>query len=264
MFAAFDLREQPEGEVVVVNETDDGFAVFERVARGPSAPARRDRRPGLGGDDAQPRPDRRPRPAAHRLAPRQRAAAREDRRGARGDGPRDRDGRADDGRDVTPLVVPGVSMAELVEAVEHELRARRLALPVVRDAHLHRPRRRRLRLRRPATARRPDPGGHVGDVRLRRRRRRLLLRLRPHDLLRRAARRLPRGLRGHARRPGGRTRGRVRRHAGARGQRRLPRADRGGRPRRALPPPDGPRHRAWTSTSGRSSRPRTRRRSSPG
>jgi len=34
MFAAFDLREQPQGEVVVVNEIDDGFAAFERVARG--------------------------------------------------------------------------------------------------------------------------------------------------------------------------------------------------------------------------------------
>lgn len=34
MFAAFDLREEPEGELVVVNETDDGFAAFERVARG--------------------------------------------------------------------------------------------------------------------------------------------------------------------------------------------------------------------------------------
>src|SRR6202048_209479 len=33
MFAAFDLREHPEGEVVVVSETDDGRAVFERVAR---------------------------------------------------------------------------------------------------------------------------------------------------------------------------------------------------------------------------------------
>ena len=34
MFAAFDLREQPEGEVIVVNETDDGYAIFERTARG--------------------------------------------------------------------------------------------------------------------------------------------------------------------------------------------------------------------------------------
>src|SRR2546421_9984415 len=34
MFAAFDLRDDPDGEVVVVGETDDGPAVFERVARG--------------------------------------------------------------------------------------------------------------------------------------------------------------------------------------------------------------------------------------
>ena len=34
MFAAFDLREDPEGEIVIVNETDDGFEMFERVARG--------------------------------------------------------------------------------------------------------------------------------------------------------------------------------------------------------------------------------------
>jgi len=34
MFAAFDIREDPEGEIVVVNETDDGFGMFERVARG--------------------------------------------------------------------------------------------------------------------------------------------------------------------------------------------------------------------------------------
>src|SRR2546422_5521149 len=34
MFAAFDLHEQPEGEIVVVNETDDGFAAVERIAGG--------------------------------------------------------------------------------------------------------------------------------------------------------------------------------------------------------------------------------------
>jgi Xaa-Pro aminopeptidase len=34
MFAAFDLREQPQGELVVVNETDDGAVIFERVASG--------------------------------------------------------------------------------------------------------------------------------------------------------------------------------------------------------------------------------------
>src|SRR4029078_3252874 len=34
MVAAFDLKEEVEGEVVVVNETDDGQAIFERVVRG--------------------------------------------------------------------------------------------------------------------------------------------------------------------------------------------------------------------------------------
>jgi Xaa-Pro aminopeptidase len=34
MFATFDLRVEPEGEVIVVGENDDGFAIFERVARG--------------------------------------------------------------------------------------------------------------------------------------------------------------------------------------------------------------------------------------
>ena len=34
MVVAFDLEREPEGELVVVNETDDGASVFERVARG--------------------------------------------------------------------------------------------------------------------------------------------------------------------------------------------------------------------------------------
>src|SRR5438094_2924216 len=34
MCAAVDLRDDPDGEVVIVNETDDGPAVFERVAQG--------------------------------------------------------------------------------------------------------------------------------------------------------------------------------------------------------------------------------------
>src|SRR3954451_8141535 len=38
MFAAFDLREEPAGEVIVVNETDDGAAIFERVAKGIDGP----------------------------------------------------------------------------------------------------------------------------------------------------------------------------------------------------------------------------------
>ena len=58
---------------------------------------------------------------------------------------------------VTPLVVPGVTMLELAEAVEHELRARGLALPVVHDAHLHRARRRRLRQRHRDRAQRRSP-----------------------------------------------------------------------------------------------------------
>ena len=39
MVVAFDLPVRPEGELVVVNETDDGPAVFERVARGLGAEA---------------------------------------------------------------------------------------------------------------------------------------------------------------------------------------------------------------------------------
>jgi Xaa-Pro aminopeptidase len=34
MFAAFDLHEEPQGELVIVKETDDGFSTFERVAQG--------------------------------------------------------------------------------------------------------------------------------------------------------------------------------------------------------------------------------------
>src|SRR6476620_12124425 len=34
MVAAFDLPVSPDGEIVVVDENDDGFAIFERVAKG--------------------------------------------------------------------------------------------------------------------------------------------------------------------------------------------------------------------------------------
>jgi len=34
MFLAFDLRGSLDGEVTVVNETDEGLAIFERLARG--------------------------------------------------------------------------------------------------------------------------------------------------------------------------------------------------------------------------------------
>ena len=46
MVAAFDLPVTPDGEIVVVDENDDGFAIFERVAKGlgrPSAVAVGDR-----------------------------------------------------------------------------------------------------------------------------------------------------------------------------------------------------------------------------
>src|ERR1700722_17824012 len=39
MFVAFDLREDPEGEVVVVSETDDGPGIFERIVRGLGSPS---------------------------------------------------------------------------------------------------------------------------------------------------------------------------------------------------------------------------------
>ena len=148
MFAAFDLREEPEGEVIVVSETDDGPAIFERAAaRHGAGRHRRGRRQGLGRDGAPPRPRLRLRPAANGLAARQRAAARKDGGGARCDGPRDRDRRACDG---------GRSAAR--RAGRHDGRPRRgrraraprgrLTLPFVHDPHLHRPRRRRLRLRK--------------------------------------------------------------------------------------------------------------------
>src|SRR4029453_15838418 len=34
MVELFDLPVRPDGEIVVVNETDDGFSIFERVAKG--------------------------------------------------------------------------------------------------------------------------------------------------------------------------------------------------------------------------------------
>ena len=39
MVAAFDLPVTPDGEIVVVDENDDGFAIFERVAKGLGRPS---------------------------------------------------------------------------------------------------------------------------------------------------------------------------------------------------------------------------------
>jgi Xaa-Pro aminopeptidase len=123
MFATFDLREEPEGELVVVSETDDGPGIFERVARG------------LGDSETVALGDRvwaettlrigrifgserlrtgsslvnelRRVKTGEELEAMQRAIATVERTMAA----------------VAPLVVPGVTMSDLVEATEHELRA---------------------------------------------------------------------------------------------------------------------------------------------
>ncbi len=122
MFAAFDLREGLDGEVVVVSETDDGPAVFERVTRGlgPAASVAIGDRVWaettlnlgriLGYDRLRPGSSlvnvlRRVK-TAEELEATQRAIATVEHAMAA----------------TAPLVVPGVTMAGLVEAVEHELR----------------------------------------------------------------------------------------------------------------------------------------------
>jgi Xaa-Pro aminopeptidase len=122
MFATFDLPHRPEGEIVVVNETDDGFSAFERVVKGIKGSgtiAVGDRVWGetvlnLGsvvGFDRMKVGSRivnelRRIKDADEIAAMQRAIAPVEQAMAA----------------VTPLAVPGVSMGELVEAVEHELR----------------------------------------------------------------------------------------------------------------------------------------------
>jgi Xaa-Pro aminopeptidase len=123
MFAAFDLREEPEGDVTVVSETDDGPAIFERIARsvvgkgGMVAVGNRvwaettlhlakivgaDR---LRTGSSLVNQLRRVK-TSEELAALERAIAPVETTMAA----------------VAPLVVPGVSMGELAEAVEHELR----------------------------------------------------------------------------------------------------------------------------------------------
>jgi Xaa-Pro aminopeptidase len=123
MFAAFDLREEPQGEVVIVNETDDGFIAFERVAHG------------LGGGDATVAVG--DRVWAETVLNLGRILGFEDlRTGSQLVNGLRRVKTAEEleamGRAiatvestmaaVAPLVIPGASMAELGEAVEHELR----------------------------------------------------------------------------------------------------------------------------------------------
>jgi Xaa-Pro aminopeptidase len=123
MFATFDLREQPEGEVVVVSETDDGVAAFERVARA------------TAGSGTLAVGDRIWAETTLNLARilgaehlRTGSSLVNDLRRIKTDDELAAMGRAIAAVEQTmeataPLVVPGVSMAELVEAVEHELRA---------------------------------------------------------------------------------------------------------------------------------------------
>ncbi len=122
MFAAFDLPEQPEGEVVIVNETDDGAAAFARVAAAlgrSGTVAVGDRVWGeavlqlgatVGFDRLRTGSRlvnelRRVKDAAELEAMTRAIATVEQAMGA-----------------VMPLVVPGVAMADLAEAIEHELR----------------------------------------------------------------------------------------------------------------------------------------------
>jgi Xaa-Pro aminopeptidase len=123
MFAAFDLREEPAGEVIVVNETDDGAAIFERVAKGigtTGVVAVGDRVWGetvlhLGSTVGFERLQTGSR-IVHEL------------RRTKSDEELAAMGRAVETVETTmaavaPLVVPGVTMLELAEAVEHELLA---------------------------------------------------------------------------------------------------------------------------------------------
>jgi Xaa-Pro aminopeptidase len=122
MYAAFDLPVQPEGEVIIVNEIDDGFAAFERVARGLGTTgtiAVGDRVWGeavlnlgriVGFDRLQ---------TGSRLVNELRRVKDADELEAMGRAIATVEQTMEA---VTPLVVPGVTMAALAEAVEHELR----------------------------------------------------------------------------------------------------------------------------------------------
>jgi Xaa-Pro aminopeptidase len=122
MYAAFDLPVQPEGEVIVVNETDDGFAAFERVARSLGTAgtiAVGDRVWGeavlnlgriVGFDRLQ---------TGSRLVNELRRVKEPDELEAMGRAIATVEQAMEA---VTPLVVPGVTVAALAEAVEHELR----------------------------------------------------------------------------------------------------------------------------------------------
>jgi Xaa-Pro aminopeptidase len=123
MFETFHLRREPEGEVIVVNETDDGIAIFERVAGSfgrMDSVALGDRvwaettlhlghvfgQHRLRTGSALVHALRRVKTADELEAMGRAIAAVEQTMAA-----------------VAPLVVPGVTMADLAEATEHELKA---------------------------------------------------------------------------------------------------------------------------------------------
>jgi Xaa-Pro aminopeptidase len=123
MFVAFDLREEPQGELVVVNETDAGLGIFERVARGLDA-----RGAVAVGDRVWAETTLnlarifgldRIRTGSSLVNELRRVKTAEELEAM---------GRAirtveEAMAAVTPLVVPGATMVQLAEAVEHELRA---------------------------------------------------------------------------------------------------------------------------------------------
>ena len=122
MVAAFELHEDPEGELVVVNETDDGPAIFERVVRDLGTIERLaigDRvwaettinLARLVGLDAL--------TTGSRLVNELRRIKTTDELDAMGRACRTVEHTMEA---VAPRVVPGVTMAELVEEVERELR----------------------------------------------------------------------------------------------------------------------------------------------
>ena len=123
MFAAFDLREEPQGEVVIVNETDDGLAAFERVARGLGSTA-----PVAVGDRVWAETVLNLGRIVGFDALRTGSQLVNDLRRIKTPDELEAMGRAiatveSTMAAVAPLVVAGVTMAALSEAVEHELRA---------------------------------------------------------------------------------------------------------------------------------------------
>ncbi len=121
MFSVFHLREQPAGELVVVSETDDGFDAFARVARGMGTTI-------AIGDRVWAETALNIGRIAGFEALRTGSRLVNELRRVKGDDELAAMGRAiatveQTMEKVTPLVVPGTSMLELVEAVEHELLA---------------------------------------------------------------------------------------------------------------------------------------------